>query len=142
MKKQNRWESLFEDFLEVTEFTLIKHTDGWGLYDRQGGNLGDIEGDRFANAADIIDRMEVYIIDYFYHDLEDELEAYKIDMEGREVPESAQDWLDLKRDTEFCNKNQEYFDNHAFEFNVLDMIINHINEISLENIPYESEEEA
>lgn len=141
MKKQNRWESLFEDFLEVTEFKLIKHTDGWGLYDRQGGNLGNIEGDRFERASDIIDRMDVYIIDYFYHDLEDELEAYDVDMEGREIPEGACDWLDLRRDVEFCNKNQEYFDNHAFEFNVLDMIINHINEINLENIPYESEEE-
>ena len=114
MTEQNRWESLFEDFLDVTEFKLIKHTDGWGLYDRQGGNLGDIEDDRFDNASDIIDRMDVYIVDYFYHDLEDELEAYKVDMNGREIPEDAQDWLDLRNDVEFCKKNQEYIDNHAF----------------------------
>ena len=141
MKNQNRWESLFEDFLEVTEFTLIKHTDGWGLYDRQGGNLGDIEGDRFEDAQDIFDRMDVYIIDYFYHDLEEELEAYEADMEDRDIPEDIQDWLDLRKDEEFCNKNQEYIDNHAFEFNVLDMIANHTNEINLENVYYESEEE-
>lgn len=141
MKEQNRWESLFEDFLDVTEFKLIKYTDGWGLYDRQGGNLGDIEDDRFESAADIIDRMDVYIIDYFYHDLEDELEAYDVNMEGQEIPEGACDWLDLRADAEFCNKNQEYIDNHAFEFNVLDMIANHVNEIDLENVYYESEEE-
>lgn len=141
MKKQNRWESLFEDFLEVTEFRLIKYTDGWGLHDRQGGNFGDIEDDRFGSASDIIDRMDVYIIDYFYHDLEDELEAYDVDMTGREIPEDAQDWLDLRADAEFCKKNQEYMNNHAFEFNALDMIANHASEIDLENIDYESEEE-
>ena len=141
MNEQNRWESLFEDFLEVTEFALINHTDGWGLRDRQGANLGNIEGDRFDDAMDIFDRMDVYIVDYFYHDLEDELEAYEVDMNGREVPEGAQDWLELRADAEFCNKNQEYMDNHAFEFNVLDMIVNHANEINLENVDYESEEE-
>ena len=141
MKKQNRWESLFEDFLEVTEFTLIKHTDGWGLYDRQCANLGGIEEDRFEDAQDIFERMDVYIIDYFYHDLEEELEAYDVDMQGREIPEGAQDWLDLRNDEEFCEKYSEYMDNHAFEFNVLEMIANHTKEIDLENVEYESEEE-
>ena len=141
MKKQNRWESLFEDFLQVTEFTLIKHTDGWGLYDRQGANLGDIDLDRFESAQDIFERMDVYIIDYFYHDLEEELEAYDVDMEGREIPECACDWLELRNDEEFCRKNAEYMDNHAFEFNVLDTIANHATEIDLENVEYESEEE-
>jgi hypothetical protein len=141
MNKQNKWESLFEDFLEVTEFTLIKHTDGWGLYDRQGANLGDIAADRFEDAMDIFDRMEVYIIDYFYHDLEDELEAYEVDMDDREIPDGAQDWLELRNDEEFCKKNEEYMDNHAFEFNVLEMIANHANEINLENVCYENEEE-
>lgn len=141
MKEQNKWESLFEDFLDDTDFKLIKHTDGWGLYDRQCGNLGDIEGDRFESASDIIDRMDAYIVDYFYHDLEDELWAYNVNMDGREIPEGAQDWIDLRKDEEFCNKNQEYIENHAFEFNVLDMIANHINEINLENVEYEIEEE-
>lgn len=149
MKQQNRWESLFEDFLEVTEFTLIKYktTDEeydpwrWGVYDRQGANLGNIQSDRFTCAEDIFDRMDVYIIDYFYHDLDEELEAYEVDMEGREFPEDAQDWLDLRDDMEFCNKNQEYINNHAFEFDVLDMIVNHVDEINLENVYYESGEE-
>ena len=67
MKVQNRWEDLFEGFLDLTEFTLIKYSDGWGLYDRQCGNLGDIESDRFDNASDIFDRMDTYITDYFYN---------------------------------------------------------------------------
>ena len=44
MKQQNKWESLFEDFLEVTEFRLIKYKTTedeynpwrWGVYDKQG----------------------------------------------------------------------------------------------------------
>lgn len=140
MKVQNRWEELFEGFLDLTEFTLIKYSDGWGLYDRQCGNLGDIEGDRFDNAADIFDRMDAYITDYFYHDLEDELEAYEVDMNNREIPWNAEQWLELQDDIEFYNKNKKYFDEHKWEFDVLEMIAYHSGEISLENVFYEGEE--
>ena len=51
------------------------------------------------------------------------------------------DWDNLTLLVYNCNKNQEYIDNHAFEFNVLDMIVNHVDEINLENVNYESEEE-
>lgn len=139
--EQNRWESLFEDFLDVTDFKLIKHTDGWGLYDKQCANLGGIEEDRFESAEDIFDRMEVYIIDSFYNDLDDELDAYKVDMADRERPCSAEEWLDLRDDKEFYRKNEDYIENHSFEFNVLEMILRHASEINLENVEYEMEEE-
>ena len=58
---QNKYEKLFDDFLDLTEFTLVKYPDGFGLKDRQGGNLGDIESDRFMNASQIADGMERYI---------------------------------------------------------------------------------
>jgi hypothetical protein len=132
----NKWEKLFEEFLDCVDFTLMKHTDGWGVHDRQGANLGDIEGDRFINASDIIERMDVYITDYFFNDLEEELEAYNVDLEGREVPWSSYDWLNLKGDREFYNKNKKYFDEHSWEFDVLDMITNHEDEINLENVHY------
>ena len=149
MKEQNRWEQLFEQFLDLTDFTLIKYktTDEeynpwrWGLYDKQGANLGDIQGDRFTCVEDIFDRMDTYITDYFYADLEDELDAYKVDLEDREIPWSAERWLVLRDDVEFVEKNKEYFDSHAWEFDVLDMIVNHFEEINLENVYYESEEE-
>ena len=141
MKVRNKYESLFEGFLDLTEFTLIKCKDGWGLHDRQGGNLGNIEGDRFESATDIFDRMDVYINDYFLEDLENELEAYNVDMEGREIPWSAEGWLRLKDEKEFYNKNQRYFESHMWDFDVLDMIVNHANQINLGNVYYESEEE-
>lgn len=141
MKKQNRWEELFESWLDLTDFTLIKYNDGWGLYDKQCGNLGDIESDRFEDAIQIIDRMENYINDYIFEDLEEELDAYKVDTEGREIPWSVEEWLAMRDDTEFYNKNKKYFESHKWEFDVLDMFANHTNEVDLENVFYESEEE-
>lgn len=139
MKTQNKYETLFEGFLDLTEFTLIKYKKSWGVRDNQGANLGDIEGDRFKNAEDLIDRMDTYIIDYFYADLEDELSAYKVDLEWREVPYDAIGWLLLRDDVEFVNKNKKYFDDHSWEFDVLEMIVYHIDEVDLENVFYESE---
>lgn len=141
MKRQNKWEELFEQFMDLTEFTLIKYKDGWGVVDRQGANLGDIQSDRFENAADIFDRMDVYIDDYFFNDLEEELEAYNVNLEGHEVPWSADEWLALRGDKEFYKKNKKYFDEHSFEFDVLDMMVNHEDEINLENIHYEEGDE-
>ena len=50
MNKKNRWEELFDELLDLIEFRLIKYPDGWGLVDRQGANLGDIESDRFDSS--------------------------------------------------------------------------------------------
>jgi hypothetical protein len=139
MKNQNKWEALFEGFLDLVEFTLIKYKKSWGVHDNQGANLGDIEGDRFKDAEGLIDRMDTYIVDYFYEDLENELDAYDADLEGREVPYDAIGWLLLKDDVEFVNRNKKYFDDHSWEFDVLEMIVYHIDEIDLENVFYESE---
>lgn len=161
MKQQNKYEKLFTEWLDLTEFSLIKHKnpklilryedlDGnpiveahegiWSIYDRQGANLGNINEDRFDNAGQIIDRMDIYINDYLYRDLEEELDAYQIDLEGRELPWSADTWLALRDDKEFCEKNKDYFDGHNWEFDVLDMIANHFDVINLENVYYEEEE--
>lgn len=140
MKKQNKWEELFEQYMDFTDFTLIKYSDGWGIYDRQRSNFGDIESDRFDSAADIFDRMDIYITNYFFVDLENELEDYEVDMEGRDIPWEAYTWLELRNDIEFYNKNKQYFDDHSFDFDVLDMIANHANEIDLENIHYDKKE--
>jgi hypothetical protein len=140
MDTRNKYEVLFHGFLDLTEFTLIKYSDGWGLYDRQGGNLGAIEEDRFESAADIFERMDSYINDYFFEDLERELEDYDVDMEGREIPWGIHEWLALRADEEFCDQNKKYFDQHSWEFDVLDMIANYADEVNLENVYYEEGE--
>lgn len=161
MKQQNKWEILFQEWLDLTEFRLIKHKnpelilhyedwDGnpveevhegvWSIYDRQGANLGDINEDRFDNAGQILDRMEIYMNDYICRDLEEELDAYEVDLNGRDLPWGADEWLALRDDKEFYKKNKDYFDEHSWDFNVLDMIANHFDEIDLENIYFEEEE--
>ena len=162
MKQQNKWERIFEEWLDLTEFSLIKHKNPehiveyetqngepdcaidycgtWSIYDRQGANLGNINEDRFDNAGQILDRMEIYINDYIYRDLEEELDAYEVDLGDKELPWGAETWLELRNDKEFFAKNNHYFDDHQFEFYVLDMIANHFDEIDLENVFYEEEE--
>ena len=57
MSEQNTWEILFDQFLNTIEFRLVKYPDGWGLVDKQGANLGEIESDRFDGAAMILDQI-------------------------------------------------------------------------------------
>ena len=95
MKTQNEYEKLFEDFLDLTEFTLIKHKDGWGLYDRQGGNFGNIEGDRFKSAAEILDRMDIYVDDYIREDLEN-VWVDELDKNIDDAPSYLCDWLNYR----------------------------------------------
>lgn len=154
---------LFEEFLDLIEFTLVKHKnpllvlkykdlDGndvveehngvWSLCDRQGANLGDIEQDRFDNASQIIDRLGTYINDYIFEDLENELDAYDIELDLHEIPCDAAEWLALINNEEFrkVRRNLRYIEEHKWEFDVLDMIAYHTDEINLEECYYEEEE--
>ena len=80
MKQKNKYEKLFDEFLELTEFRLVRHQNDydeysdeyghWSLIDCQGANLGDIENDRFKSATQILDRMDIYIHDYIVEDIE------------------------------------------------------------------------
>lgn len=132
MKNQNRWENLFDQFMELTEFGLIKHNDGnddgmWSLIDYQGSNLGDIESDRFNNAMQIFDRMDIYIEDYFLRDIDDLLDEKNIEI----------DW-DFTCEA-YLENAKDLLPNATWDFEVLDMICNHFDEINLNNCFYEEE---
>lgn len=150
----NKWEKLFEEFLDSIDFCLMKHKEKiyvdeegethegiWSLIDRQGANWGGIEEDRFFTVVGIIDRLDIYINDSYFNDLEEELGAYNVDLEDREKPWSSSDWLNLRDDEDFYKKNKHYFDTHSFEFDVLDMMANHTDEINLENVYYMEDDE-
>lgn len=146
----NKYTKLFEEFLDLTEFTLVKHKnpvlvleykdlDGndvveehsgvWSLWDRQRANLGDIEQDRFDNARQILDRMDIYINDYIVGAIEEYLE-----FDGLGLPDHYICWEDL------LEKRHLVGDDMAWDFDVLDMIINHADEIDLNECYYEEEE--
>ena len=133
MKTQNKWEKLFDGFLDLTEFRLIKHKGNddeydpwmWSLIDLQGANLGNIESDRFSDVQGIFDRMGIYINDYFIQDIEDLLEE-----KGIEIT-----WDDDYQD--YINNARVLLPEASWDFDVLDMICNHYNEIDLNNCYYE-----
>lgn len=133
-KQQNKYEELFDDFMELVEFTLVKHKlpseDGiWSVEDNQGANLGDIESDRFKDASEIFERMDIYIRDYINEDLEnvwiDEL-GHSFD----NAPDIIEGWLD----------HREELKEYQFELDLIDMICHHADDINLENCYYEEED--
>ena len=127
--KQNKYEKLFDNFMGTIEFALIKYPDDtWGVRDIQGANLGDIESDRFGNAAGVLDRMNIYIYDYFVRSLEECLEAG-----GFKVP-------DLPTFSGLADYARPLLPDSKWDCDIIDMICNHFEEINLNNCDYESEE--
>ena len=130
MKQQNKWEKLFDEFLDLTEFTLVKHQNDWSVIDNQGGNVGDIEGDRFKTVSEILIRMTCYIDDYIITPLEEIAVLNEIDVSDWDY--WGWDYLLLYRN-KFPQDSQ-------WDFDVLEMVCYHDEEINLENCTYEEEE--
>ena len=119
---KNTYEKLFDDFLELTEFRLLKHKDGtFSLEDRQRANLGGIEDDRFETASEVLDRMDIYIQDYLIVDIEDALDEESIAIDC--------DWKEY-------GKYRDLIPDYRFDFDLLYMIVNHSNEVDLNNCDY------
>ena len=60
------------ELLDVYKFDIIVNDDlTLSVYDRQGGNLGDIESEKFNTFDDIIERMDVYHYCYIVRALEE-----------------------------------------------------------------------
>ena len=119
---KNTYEELFDAFLNITEFRLLKHNDGtFSLEDRQCANLGDIEDDRFETASEVLDRMDVYIQDYLAAGIEDALDEKSIEIDC--------DWKEY-------GKYRDLIPDYRFDFDLLDMIVNHSNEVDLNNCDY------
>lgn len=125
---KNKHEKLFDEFLDLTEFTLIKHNNGWGLKDKQEGNLGDIENDRFENATQLLDRMDIYIQDYIAKPLQECLNEMDETKEG----EYSDDFEEL---VNTCANH--YPPLNAWDVEVLDTVVYHSEEIDLNNCCYE-----
>ena len=119
---KNTYEKLFDDFLNITEFRLLKHKDGtFSLEDRQRANLGNIEDDRFETASEVLDRMDIYIQDYLAAGIEDALDEESIAIDC--------DWKEY-------GKYRDLIPDYEFDFDLLDMIVNHSNEVDLNNCDY------
>lgn len=122
MVKLNTYENLFVQMIDLMEFSLNKYEDGYGVINQQCANLGDIENDRFENATSLIDRLSVYINDYIIEDLEDGLSDIGVDVKYNNYKEL----LELSR------KNIDIDGGYGFDIDLLDMILNHGDEIDIE----------
>ena len=119
---KNTYEELFDAFLNITEFRLLKHKDGtFSLEDRQRANFGDIEDARFETASEVLDRMDVYIQDYLAAGIEDALDEESITIDC--------DWKEY-------GKYRDFLPDYGFDFDLLDMIVNHSNKVDLNNCDY------
>lgn len=119
---QNTYEKLFDEFLDLTEFRLLKHKDGtFSLEDRQRANLGDIEDDRFTSASEILDRMDIYIQDYLIRDIEEALDEKSIEIDCA--------WGEYEQ-------YRDLIPDYKFDFDLLDMIVNHFGKVDLNNCDY------
>lgn len=157
MKQQNKWERLFETFMDVTEFGLIKHKNPehiveyetpdsnpdcaveyygiWSIHDKQGANLGNINEDRFDNAEQIFERMNVYIEDYYIRTINEDI------LEDGQYFDDYEECLGLLGEILADNSIEDDFRQTVeYHYDILDMIANHFDEIDLENVYYEEEE--
>ena len=124
----SKYEELFNEVLDIIDFELIKYKNGWVLIDKQLADLGDIESERFDNVVKLVDRLEMYIEDYFVEEIRIEVEELA-EMTWKEIIDTAPNEL-----------NQQQSEAYKFNLLVLDMICNHKDEIEFENCRYTVEE--
>ena len=136
----NEAEHLFLDFLNTIDMRLVNYEDGYGLIDLQGANLGDIEQERFLTAEEMVDRLNVYIEDSYIVDLEEEYTRY-FDTPDDEAPyHSAEDWCEMFKLAKYpASMASVFIAEHLHQFKVLDMIVNHIDEVDLSRVEEVSE---
>lgn len=113
----NKYTKLFKELLCQLDFELVKYEDGFGLDDLQGPGLGDIETERFKDAAGVLDRLELYISDCIVTDLEDELSL-----------DPSDTWQEVINKARKADVTAAY----AWEIDALDLAVNHAGDVSIE----------
>lgn len=66
--------AMVNDIVEQMDFKINIDDNMFSLIDLQGAYWGDIDKDRFSNLDSLLDRLEIYINDYFIEDMEELLE--------------------------------------------------------------------
>lgn len=130
-----KYDAVCRAFLDLIEMELVRYEDGFGVIDLQGANLGDIQSDRFQNASELFDRLDIYINDYYITDLEEEYTEYFDTPDGESPYHTAEDWCEMFKLIVFKGSAAEKFITaHLHEFQVLDMILNYADEVSLDDV--------
>lgn len=130
----NKYTKLFADFLHTMDFGLCKEPDGYALIDYQGAYWGSMAEDRFDSAESIVDRLDIYIDDYFLDDLEEEAPNYGISDETIVDILGFADWLAWFTENKYKAEYQKFINTHGFEFEVADLVVNHLDEVCLDDV--------
>lgn len=104
---------LFNDIMDLEEFILVRYKNGfWGVKDLQGANLGNIENDTFDNLSQVLDRMEIYHIDYLEEPI---MEYYDIDEHNGYADLVKQCREKIRTNKKYQHENEYHFDLCALE---------------------------
>ena len=128
MKQQNKWEKLFDEFLDLTEFTLVRHQNDWSLIDHRD-DTSDIEECRFKNAMEILCRLDGHTDAYVTDHIENVAQKKGIDIS---------DWENWGWDY-LLSYRDKFPQDCQWDFDVLEMVCYHDEEINLENCTYEED---
>lgn len=113
MKKEKIIKTIKEIF-DIVELQ-IKYNERYNVFniiDLQGANLGDIESETHKSIISCINRIDNYIDDYFYSDLQDQLD-YDFNLKF-----TGGDYKDLCK---FVEKNNLVY-NYQFDYDVLNLV--------------------
>jgi hypothetical protein len=103
-----REKAVFDDLMDLYEFEVIHNDDDTlSVYDLQHACLGDICDEIFKDEFEILERMEVYHLDYIINGLEETFDNY-FDTFG--------EWLQFLQE----QKEEEY----GYDIAVLSLIVN------------------
>ena len=137
----NKWTEVFKGMLDLMEMQLVQYDVGYGLIDLQGVNLGDIESDLFTTAEDIVSRLDIYVNDYYLVDLDEEYDEALKDVglipecvRKRSTPEGWCEFEEFARRSTGLGNARLFVENHAHQFEVMDLIANHLDEVDLHEI--------
>jgi hypothetical protein len=99
---------VFNDLMDAYQFEVIHNDDGTlSVYDLQHACLGDICDEIFKDEFEILERMEVYHLDYIINGLEETFDNY-FDTYG--------EWLQFLKE-----QNEEEY---GYDIAILSLIVN------------------
>ena len=86
------------------------------------------EDEKFRTVSDLMPVLDTYLNDSYFADLEEMSEGFGIDWSHENVPETCEEWVN------FLNEHQEIKEICQYEYEVMDMIANHMDEINFKKL--------
>lgn len=128
---QNHYEELFSQMLNQMDVALIKY--GKNAYTMECDEyVLDFDGEVFQNIDQIFSRLEDFIDEMFRGDLNREARDYNmIDFQGNTWDEIL---ASVARYREGTVEERKFIEDHKWEIEVLDMLVNHLDEVDINNV--------